>query len=448
LIVAALLIPQVTGARGNEPCTSGRFLPTTSVPAPGGVPLAAIGFDAGGTIMLDGCGTTAVTLRAGKKATRFRARWTPCGDRPRLRLRARILAPDCRELRGRLRGTDYPSVAITALRSTCGDGRLDAGGEQCDPSATGGDVACPDACGTPTSATPCSCTSIDPTPRDLTAVIAASDVLLTWTPPAATSGFTAARLLRRLDTPPTDPGDPEAVLLFTGSATAAVDAVTALLPDTPETPRTYHYAVFACIPGGACESTGSRTTLVPTLMQALAAGGYVVHWRHASATVCVDDLALGPAATTTSPDWWKSCETDCLVATARQLNSAGRTEATTIGTVLRARGVPFGRVITSEFCRNVETATLMALGPVPEESPAITYFVYDEGNRCASANALLAEPPAPGTNTALIGHAGFAASCPVLGELAWGEGAVFKPDGAGGSMLVTRVSWDGWSGLP
>ena len=447
-MLAAVSIALVSTAGAGTPCASGRFLPTTAVPAPAGAPFEAIGFDAAGAIAIDGCGTTAVTLHAGKKATRFRARWTPCGERRRLRLRARILAPECRELRGRLRGSDYPAVAITALRSTCGDGILDAGGEQCDTSAPGGDLACPGACGSPTAATPCRCASIDSTPRDLTAAIAGSDVLLTWTLPAATSGFTAVRLLRRLNTPPKDPGDPDAVLLFAGSATATVDAVTALLPDTQETPRTYHYAVFACIPGGTCESTGSRTTLVPTLMQVLAAGGYVVHWRHASATVCADNLALGPAATTASPDWWKSCEADCLVATARQLNSVGRTEATTIGTVLRARGIPFGRVVTSEFCRNVETATLMALGPVPEESPAITYFVYDEGNRCASSNALLAEPPAPGTNTALIGHAGYALSCPVLGDLAWGEGAVFKPDGAGGSVLVTRVLWDTWSGLP
>jgi hypothetical protein len=36
----------------------------------------------------------------------------------------------------------------------------------------------------------------------------------------------------------------------------------------------------------------------------------------------------------------------------------------------------------------------------------------------------------------------------VLGGLAWGEAAVFKPDGVGGTALVTRVTWDGWSGQP
>jgi hypothetical protein len=180
----------------------------------------------------------------------------------------------------------------------------------------------------------------------------------------------------------------------------------------------------------------------------LAGGGYVIHWRHASANVCADATALGTAATTTSPDWWKSCESNCSVATARQLNAAGRDEATAMGSTLRARGIPFGRVITSEFCRNVETATLMDLGPTLEESPAITFFVHDEGNRCEASTALLADVPALGTNTAIIGHAGFPEPCPVLADLAWSEGAIFKPDGLGGSVLVTRLLWNEWSTLP
>ena len=144
------------------------------------------------------------------------------------------------------------------------------------------------------------------------------------------------------------------------------------------------------------------------LPDVLRAGGYVIHWRHASATVCSDRLDLGPAATTSSPDWWKSCDADCpsggpVIATARQLSDIGRSESVAIGQALDQRGVPIGRMLASEFCRNVETAQLMDLGPPIEQSPAITYFVYDEGGRCADTFALLAEAPPAGTNTALIG---------------------------------------------
>jgi phosphohistidine phosphatase SixA len=226
----------------------------------------------------------------------------------------------------------------------------------------------------------------------------------------------------------------------------ATEPTAALLPDMPDAARTYHYAAYGCTPAADCETAGSSTTLALTLTQALVGGGYNIIWRHASANVCSDNLALGTAATTSTPDWWKSCETDCTIATARQMNAAGVTEATVIGQDLTALGVPFSRVLSSEYCRNTQTAELMALGPVIEERQDITYFVYDEANRCANSEALLATPPDPGTNVALIGHAGFV--CPVLDSLAWGEAAIYKPDGSGGSLLITRVPWNGWMALP
>jgi hypothetical protein len=104
--------------------------------------------------------------------------------------------------------------------------------------------------------------------------------------------------------------------------------------------------------------------------------------------------------------------------------------------------------VSSEFCRNVGTAVLMDFGPMIEERSDITYFVYDEANRCTNSYALIAEVPAAGTNTALIGHAGFTGTCPVLGALAWSEAAIFKPDGIGGQTLVARLLWNEWSALP
>jgi hypothetical protein len=87
----------------------------------------------------------------------------------------------------------------------------------------------------------------------------------------------------------------------------------------------------------------------------------------------------------------------------------------------------------------------MDLGPTIETNQGITFFVYDELGRCAAAQALLAEVPAVGTNTAIVGHGGFV--CAVLDQLAMGEGAIFKPDGAGGSTFVARELPDGWAAL-
>ena len=105
-----------------------------------------------------------------------------------------------------------------------------------------------------------------------------------------------------------------------------------------------------------------------------------------------------------------------------------------------------GRVVSSEFCRNVDTAANMDFGPTIEQSDLLTYFVYDEAMRCTHSYELLAEPPVPGTNTALIGHVGF--TCPVLQSLTWGEAAIFKPDGSAATELVARVLWNQWATLP
>lgn len=283
-------------------------------------------------------------------------------------------------------------------------------------------------------------------PTGLAATLDVADIELSWVNADPGSGRTHAKLLRRLNSAPSGPDDGAATELLFAATTTSTDDLRSLLPDTGTEPRTYHYAVYGCTPEGDCEGEGSHTTFTPTLTQALVAGGYVLHWRHASATVCSDRTDLGTAETTMVPDWWKSCDENCGTATARQLNPTGRAESIAIGDAFRARGIPVGRVLTSEFCRNVETAALMNFGPTLEEDQGITYFVYDEPGRCAASFALLAEVPTAGTNTAIIGHSGN--TCPPLSSLAWAEAAVYRPDGVGGSVFVARVPVGDWMTLP
>jgi hypothetical protein len=285
-------------------------------------------------------------------------------------------------------------------------------------------------------------------PDDLTAVVDGSVIDLAWTPPDPASGNTHVKVVRRLNTPPTAADDPQAAQVFFGTATSTTDDLTALFPDTAIDPHTYHYGAFGCTSAGACGAAASRASVAPTLIQALHVGGYVIHWRHAAADVCTDQQGLGTAATTSSPNWWKSCDANCGTATARQLNATGVSDATAIGQAFDARGIPVGRVLSSEYCRNVHTAELMDFGPTIEQTPGITYFVYDEVNRCQNTRTLLAQAPAAGTNTAIIGHAGFSSACPPIDSLAWGEAIVFKPDGLGGSTPVARVSAGSWTALP
>jgi phosphohistidine phosphatase SixA len=142
------------------------------------------------------------------------------------------------------------------------------------------------------------------------------------------------------------------------------------------------------------------------------------------------------------PGWWKSCDTNCATATARQLSPAGVTEAMTVGLDVASRGVPIGRVRTTEFCRGVQTAQNMAFPPMIEQEQDLTPFVYEEPDSCAKAMAMLGVPPMAGTNTALVSHSHL--MCPVLDQILNAEAAIFKPDGAGGALFIARVQWNQW----
>lgn len=75
---------------------------------------------------------------------------------------------------------------------------------------------------------------------------------------------------------------------------------------------------------------------------------------------------------------------DC--ATQRNLSEAGREQARRSGEALRRRRIPVGAVWASQWCRTRDTAALMALGPVREES-AFNSFFGEHGDRAAQTAA-------------------------------------------------------------
>jgi len=97
--------------------------------------------------------------------------------------------------------------------------------------------------------------------------------------------------------------------------------------------------------------------------RALAGDGAVALVRHAKAP--------GP-----SPDPPGARLEDC--ATQRNLSAEGRAQAAKLGALWRAKGARTGKVISSPWCRCIDTARLMGLG-----EPAIDHALYN----------LLANPP-------------------------------------------------------
>lgn len=79
--------------------------------------------------------------------------------------------------------------------------------------------------------------------------------------------------------------------------------------------------------------------------------------------------------------------TDC--STQRNLDDRGRAQARAIGQAFRDRGVTFDAVLSSQWCRCVETAELLALGEVTE-ADAFNSFFGDFSERPAKTAAALA----------------------------------------------------------
>jgi phosphohistidine phosphatase SixA len=158
------------------------------------------------------------------------------------------------------------------------------------------------------------------------------------------------------------------------------------------------------------------------LWAALRAGGAVVLLRHASTEPGVGD-----------PPGYRL--DDCR--TQRNLSAAGREEARRIGAAFRARGVAVGEVLSSRWCRCLETARL-AFGRA-EPWPALDSFFDDrrrEAGQTAALRARLAAGPGPGARVLVTHQVNITALTGIAP--APGEAVVLTP-GPGGLRVAGRL---------
>ena len=78
---------------------------------------------------------------------------------------------------------------------------------------------------------------------------------------------------------------------------------------------------------------------------------------------------------------------DCK--TQRNLNDNGRLQAQHIGEAVRVAGVTVDRILSSQWCRCLETARLLGLGPV-EELASLNSFFADRSTEAGQTEALRA----------------------------------------------------------
>jgi phosphohistidine phosphatase SixA len=125
---------------------------------------------------------------------------------------------------------------------------------------------------------------------------------------------------------------------------------------------------------------------------------------------------------------------DC--ATQRNLSNLGRRQAQKAGEVLREAGVSFDRVLSSRWCRCLDTARLLDMGAVEEEPSLDSFFTARE--RAEAQTRALVETLtglAPDVTTMLVTH--FVNIGALLGENARsGEIFVFRLSPAGETTVL------------
>lgn len=190
---------------------------------------------------------------------------------------------------------------------------------------------------------------------------------------------------------------------------------------------------------GRLAAAGGLPVPAQSLADALRAGGHVIYFRHAATDWSQQDRISGPAD-------WDSCDPQ----RARQLSDEGRATARQVGEALRRLRIPVHAVVSSAFCRCVETARLLDLGPVSVSPDLInTSMAGHVGGMdalTATVRRRLATPPPAGANTVLVAHGNLFVLAAGARPVEAGA-AIVRPDGRGGFHLVRMVGPEEWAGL-
>lgn len=163
-----------------------------------------------------------------------------------------------------------------------------------------------------------------------------------------------------------------------------------------------------------------------SLWAALRSGGHLIIMRHALAPGTGDpqDFVLD----------------DC--STQRNLSEEGRDQARRIGARFREKGIATARVFSSQWCRCLETAALLGLGPV-EPLPALNSFFRARERAEPQTRALkdwIAEQPLDAPLLLVTHQVNITALTDVFP--ASGEMLVLRRSGGGGLSVLGSIRID------
>ena len=180
--------------------------------------------------------------------------------------------------------------------------------------------------------------------------------------------------------------------------------------------------IFAIVPFSSAQTDAGKTDKNNSLQ----GDGLILMIRHALAPGFGD------------PDGFKL--RDC--ATQRNLNDQGRLQAAAIGDWLRSRGVTSSKVFSSQWCRCMETAELLRIGPVTE-LPALNSFYEFTEDREPNLKALrkfISNQPDSGELIIMVTHQVTISAVTDL-YVSSGEGVILKLNRSAPFDVIGRIDF-------
>ena len=148
--------------------------------------------------------------------------------------------------------------------------------------------------------------------------------------------------------------------------------------------------LLVCLPGLITLAMAGVDSDQAEMIERMKAGGHILMIRHALAPGTGDpaNFRIG------------------VCSTQRNLDDRGREQARAIGNWLRSKGLTSARVYSSQWCRCLETAQLLEIGPV-EELPALNSFyelTQDREPNLKLLKKFIAEQASDGILVILVTH--------------------------------------------
>ena len=148
--------------------------------------------------------------------------------------------------------------------------------------------------------------------------------------------------------------------------------------------------LLVCFSGLTALAMASVDSDHAEMIETMKSGGHILMIRHALAPGTGDpaNFRIG----------------DC--STQRNLDDRGRNQARAIGDWLRSNGITAARVYSSQWCRCLETAELLEMGPVAELSELNSFYelTQDREPNLEALRKFIAEQPSDGVLIILVTH--------------------------------------------